>query len=81
MLYENVGQRDFIDSISLIQGSFDESYSHFGHFYEIRMVDKDGDGDYDIIPDGLGNLSVEVGNWSPNLYWENVGGSFIRRIE
>ena len=81
ILYENVGQRDFIDSTSLIQGSFDESYSHFGHFYEIRMIDKDGDGDYDIIPDGLGNLSIEVQNWSPNLYWENVGGSFIRRIE
>ena len=45
------------------------------------MIDKDGDGDYDIIPDGLGNLSIEVQNWSPNLYWENVGGSFIRRIE
>lgn len=81
ILYENVGQRDFKDSTSLIQGSFDESYSHFGHFYEIRMIDKDGDGDYDIIPDGLGNLSFEVENWSPNLYWENVGGSFIRRIE
>ena len=81
ILYENVGQRDFIDSTSLIQGSFDESYSHFGHFYEIRMIDKDGDGDYDIIPDGLGNLSIEVQNWSPNLHWENVGGSFIRRIE
>ena len=79
MLYENVGQRDFIDSISLIQGSFDESYSHFGHFYGIRMIDKDGD--YDIILDRLGDLSVEVGNWSPNLHWANVGGSFIMRTK
>ena len=80
ILYENIGQRNFIDSTNLIEGSFDESYSHFGHFYEIRVIDRDNDGDFDLIPDAIGNLSTKVQNWSPNLYWENIGGSYVRRI-
>ena len=58
-------------------GSYDQS-QNFPNFYFIRTIDKDRDGTFDIVPDG-------IANWGPipyvnNLFWEKVGNKFIRRI-
>ena len=57
--------------------------------YAIKVIDYDGDGDYDLAPHG--GIVAEVlppnyhGNWAwenaagSNIYWENVGGQFVYR--
>ena len=48
----------------------------------IEEVDKDGDGDFDIVPyyNGDGAYSfTENERFISNLYWENTGGQFVRR--
>jgi len=55
----------------------------------MKIIDVDGDGDYDIAPHGEivsdplgpeyhGQLAWENAA-GPNQYWENVGGQFIYR--
>jgi len=51
--------------------------SKYGEFYFIAMIDKDEDGDFDIVPYGAGNSFGE--SFINNLYWENTGGQFVRR--
>ena len=68
-----------------ISGPLDQ-YGHptgvdgdFPNFYNLRIYDKNGDGLYDIVPD---NLATWGGyQYVSNLYWENIGGSFIRKKE
>ena len=52
--------------------------SKYGEFYFIAMIDKDGDGDFDIVPYGAG-VSFGGVEFIKNLYWENRGGKFVRR--
>jgi len=78
LIFENIENTSFVEiTDKVIEGSNDQTRSHFGNFYSIRTVDVDGDGDYDIIPD-------QYANWSnipyvKNLYWEKVGSKYIRR--
>jgi len=40
------------------------------------------DGDFDLVPRDI-NMACCRGqdlNWADDLYWENIGGSFVRRI-
>ena len=43
----------------------------------LRFYDKDNDGDFDIVPDGLATWGQH--QYVNNLYWENIGGQFIKR--
>ncbi|BBE18584.1 major paralogous domain protein [Aquipluma nitroreducens] len=82
-LYENLGNGKFKDvTESKITG-----FSHvhprnnfqsgdFPNFYNIRLYDIDNDGDYDLVPDDLAMSPFEI---VQNLYWENIGGSFVRK--
>lgn len=78
LFYENLGSKSFIEKTSeVIIGDHDQSMTKFTNFYSIKMIDKDGDGDFDIVPD-----EVTTGwNWDylKNLYWENSNGTYTRR--
>ncbi len=51
----------------------------FPNFYEIRVYDKDDDGDYDLVPDKIANWGAGPNLILQDLYWENTGGQFVRR--
>jgi len=82
ILYENKGNRVFEDvTQSKIEGYFNMDAEKYGEFYFIAMIDKDNDGDFDIVPYGAGNSfgqNIEE-QFITNLYWENTGGQFVRR--
>jgi len=48
----------------------------------MSLIDKDGDGDFDIVPrsfNGVWNPYTQSWNdLADNLYWKNVGGQFKR---
>jgi hypothetical protein len=90
LAYENLGNKQFKDvTKSKINGyvyiskvsspmvypsGFD---GDFPNFYNIRFYDKDGDGDYDLIPDQIANWGGF--KYTNDLYWENVNGNYIRK--
>jgi len=77
-LFENKGDRVFEDVTSeKIDYYYNMNASKYGEFYFIAMIDKDEDGDFDIVPYGAGNSFGE--SFINNLYWENTGGQFVRR--
>ena len=81
-LLENKGNRVFEDVTYLIDGNSSIEVEHLGDMGEMMIIDKDGDGDFDIVPKDVKVfccLGPEF-NFVSNLYWENVGGSYIRRI-
>ena len=81
-LLENKGNRVFEDVTYLIDGNSSIEVEHLGDMGEMMIIDKDGDGDFDIVPKDVKVfccLTPEF-NFVSNLYWENVGGSYIRRI-
>ena len=81
-LYENKGNRVFEDvTQQKIEGYYNMDSEKYGEFYFIAMIDKDNDGDFDIVPYGAGNSfgqTIEE-QFITNLYWENTGGQFVRR--
>ena len=78
LFFENIDNTNFIEITNeVIEGSYDQTRSHFGNFYSIRTVDIDGDGDYDIVPDQYANWGTIP--YVDNLHWEKVGNKFIRR--
>ena len=81
-LLENKGNRVFEDVTYLIDGNSSIEVEHLGDMGEMMIIDKDGDGDFDIVPKDVKVFCCYVPeyNFVSNLYWENVGGSYIRRI-
>lgn len=83
-LYEQTNTREFLDVTSSKFDVFTESFPRnqgtdgdFPNFYYPRFYDKDNDGDFDIVPDGLATWGQH--QYVNNLYWENIGGQFIKR--
>jgi len=75
--FKNNGDGTFDDTTNLINGNVDLTLSKFSTMYNVWIIDKDSDGDYDIIPGG-------TTPWTPysqikQLWWENVSGVYIRR--
>ena len=83
-LCENVGNRQFkdvtkqkFDTYSSIFPRNTQLNGTFPNFYELRIYDKDNDGDYDIVPDQVATWGIWDFPISQNLYWENKGNGFI----
>ena len=82
-LFENKGNNSFEDvTISKVEGYYHLENIHLGDMGEMMSIDKDGDGDYDIVPKDVKVYCCLSGgyNYVSDLYWENIGGSFVRRI-
>ena len=82
-LIENKGNRSFEDvTVDKIQGYYHIDVEHAGDMGEMMFIDRDDDGDYDIVPKDLKVFCcLNIGyNYSSDFYWENIGGSFVRRI-
>lgn len=76
---ENKGNKTFEDVTSTyVNGYFELDNSHYTHFYQPMFIDKDGDGDFDMIPD-KSTASWEAFKVIDNLYWEKQGKNFIRK--
>ena len=82
-LLENKGNRKFEDeTVNKIDGYFHINKEHAGDIADLFFIDKDLDGDFDLVPRDI-NMACCRGqdlNWADDLYWENIGGSFVRRI-
>jgi len=83
-LYENKGNNQFIDVTQVkINGYTKFNPAEFTWFRRTSAIDKDGDGDYDIIPRPFnGAWNPNTNSWSDlyrDVYWENTGGQFVRR--
>ena len=78
-LFENKGDKVFEDVTNeKIDFYYNLDASKFGEFYSIAMIDKDEDGDFDIVPYSAGNMFGGE-EYITNLYWENTGSQFVRR--
>lgn len=82
-LCENLGDRKFkdvtkqkIDTYSSIFPRGTQITGTFPNFYEMRIHDKDGDGDFDLVPDHVAIWDIWQFPIIQNLYWENNGGNF-----
>jgi len=78
-LIENKGNKLFEDVSQLyLDGSYELDNSHYTHFYQPMFIDKDGDGDFDMIPDKSAS-AWESFKVVDNLFWEKQGKSFMRK--
>jgi hypothetical protein len=78
-LLENKGNKVFEDVTSkYLEGSSELDNTYYTHFYQPMFVDKDGDGDFDIVPNSS-TAAWESYKVISNLYWEKQGKNFIRR--
>jgi len=82
-LYQNNGDKTFTDNTLQTIDSFTEFDPYeFSFFNRMSLIDKDGDGDFDIVPrsfNGVWNPYTQSWNdLADNLYWKNVGGQFKR---
>ena len=76
ILLEN-NNGNFIDvTDEKIDGSFNQN-GEVSNFYMVRTIDKDDDGNFEIVPDNFAQWGTIIA--PSNLYWENTGGQFIRR--
>ena len=84
-LAENIGNRNFRDVTKEKISGYYSTHSGFApqgkfpNFYEIRVYDKDDDGDFDLVPDKIANWGAGPNQILQDLYWENTGGQFVRR--
>ena len=76
----NNGDRTFYDAtdafVDISSGSNSEYQTSY--FYGIQSIDKDNDGDYDLVPNQLG--SWELIQRIREIYWEKSNGSFDLNI-
>jgi len=82
-LCENLGNRKFSDVTKQKINNYSSIYTRgtqnpgsFPNFYELRIHDKDGDGDFDLVPDHVAIWDIYNFSLSQDLYWENNNGSF-----
>ncbi len=82
-LCENLGGRVFRDVTKVRFDIFSSIFPRnsqvlgtFPNFYEVRLYDKDSDGDFDIVPDYVATWGIWNFSLSQNLYWENNAGYF-----
>jgi len=79
-LFRNDGDKKFTDVTKEVFDESNDYWSYFGEFYGLYSIDKDDDGDYDLVPktSSWWNHSKPTTN---NLYWENIGGRYsIRKL-
>ena len=82
-LFANQGGRAFEDvTVNDIEGYYHFETDHLGDMGEMMSVDKDDDGDFDLVPKDVKVFCCLSGgyNFVSDLYWENVGGRYVRRI-
>jgi len=82
-LFSNQGGRAFEDvTVNNIEGYYHFETDHLGDMGEMMSIDKDGDGDFDLVPKDVKVFCCLSGgyNFVSDLYWENVGGRYVRRI-
>ena len=95
-IHKNLGNNEFENvTTQIVENYYWKGRDNHGDYndmpfpYAIKVIDYDGDGDYDLAPHG--GIVAEVlppnyhGNWAwenaagSNIYWENVGGQFVYR--
>ena len=82
-LFENKGNRSFEDvTVNKIDGYYTLEREHLSDLGEVMSIDKDGDGDYDLVPKDVKVFCCLPSQYDfvSDLYWENVGGRYVRRI-
>ena len=82
-LFNNQGSRSFQDvTVTDIEGYYHFEGQHTRDLGEMMSIDKDGDGDFDLVPKEVPDFCCTSGdyNFVSDLYWENVGGRYVRRI-
>ena len=69
-------------TINKIDGYYHFETEHLGDMGEMMSIDKDGDGDYDLVPKDVTVFCCYGSQYDfvSDLYWENTGGQFVRRI-
>jgi hypothetical protein len=78
-LMENKGNKLFEDVTNLyLNGNFELNNTNYTHFYQPMFIDKDGDGDFDLIPNNS-TAAWESFKVINNLFWEKQGKNFTRR--
>ncbi|MDG1044146.1 MAG: VCBS repeat-containing protein [Flavobacteriaceae bacterium] len=86
-IFQNNGDKTFTD---VTQRDCDQCYNNnledFSHFYRFYSIDKDNDGDFDLVPGDVNSWAWDSVNnkyleFLDNLYWENIGGKYIIRKE
>ena len=82
-LFNNQGSRSFQDvTVTDVEGYYHFEGQHTRDLGEMMSIDKDGDGDFDLVPKEVPDVCCTSGdyNFVSDLYWENVGGRYVRRI-
>jgi len=78
-IFQNNGDSTFTDVTVRDCDLCYDNGDNFTHFYRFYSIDRDNDGDFDLVP---GDVNSWNGNdHLDNLYWENVGGRFEIRKE
>lgn len=85
-LFENKGDRKFVDvTVDKIEGYFMFNREHAIDLDgEMMSIDKNQDGLYDLVPKGFKVFCCSHEDHPQvvdNLWWENVGGRYVRRID
>ena len=77
-IFQNNGDKTFTD---VTERDCNECFNNdFTHFYRFYSIDKDNDGDFDLVPGDVNSWN-QSNDHLDNLYWENVGGRFEIRKE
>ena len=83
-IFQNNGDKTFTD---VTQRDCDQCYNNgedFSHFYRFYSIDRDNDGDFDLVPGDVNswawdNSENKFKEYLDDLFWENVGGRFVIR--